>query len=103
MKKYGLHGKLTATAKNRQQLVSILLEASKLVSTASGCRLYLVSEDQKNNDSIWVTEVWDTKEDHDNALKQENVRALITKAMPLIAGQPEGGQVFTVLGGAGID
>lgn len=101
--KYGLHGKLMATAGNAEQLASILLEASRLVSSAEGCHLYFVSRDQSTRDAVWVTEVWNSKEDHDNSLKVEGVKELIARAMPLLAGQPERGQQLDVLGGKGID
>lgn len=97
MTKYGLHGKLQATPGNGQQLAHILLEASKLVSTAKGFGLYMVSLGQEDKDTVVVTEVWDSKEDHDESLKSEAVRALIGKAMPLLAEMPTGGQVLEVL------
>jgi len=73
MDKYGLHGKLTATAGNGDQLSAILLEASRLVSTDKGCHLYLVSQDNSDQDSVWVTEGWDSKEDHDSSLNVAGV------------------------------
>ena len=103
MSKYGLHGKLKSKAGSSGKLTQILLEASKLVSGAKGCRLYLVSKDKIDNDSIWVTEVWDSKEDHDNSLNDDGVRALISQAMPLIDGRPERGQELEILGGKGFD
>ena len=102
MNKYGLHGKLKATTGNGDQLANILLEAARLVSTAKGCHLYLVSKDKNDADAIWVTEVWDSKEDHDNSLKADEVKALIARAFPLLDGMPEKGQELEVLGGAGI-
>ncbi len=102
MNKYGLHGKLKATAGNGEKLSSILLKAANLVSTAKGCRLYIVSKDKEDEDAVWVTEVWDSKEDHDNSLKVEGVRELISQAMPLLNGMPQKGQELEVLGGAGI-
>lgn len=102
MKKYGLHGKLKATSGNGEKLANILLEASTLVSTAKGCYLYLVSKDKFEKDAVWVTEVWDSKESHDNSLKVEGVRELIGQAMPILDGQPEKGQELDVLGGAGL-
>lgn len=103
MDRYGLHGKLTATDGNQDQLTSILLEASELVSDAPGCHLYLISQDKTDPNSVWVTEVWDSKEDHDNSLKDEQVRALIMKALPLLDGKPEKGQELKVLGGTGVN
>lgn len=102
MNKYGLHGKLKANEGNRDKLASILLNASHLVSTAKGCHLYLISIDKNEADAVWVTEVWDSKEDHDNSLNVAGVRELISQAMPILAGMPEKGQVLEILGGAGI-
>lgn len=102
MNKYGLHGKLSATAGNGDKLASILLEAAKLVSTAKGCHVYMVSKDHSDEDAVWVTEAWDSKEDHDNSLQVAGVKELISQAMPLLNGRPEKGQELEILGGAGI-
>lgn len=102
MNKYGLHGKLKATEGNGNKLASILLDASRLVSTAKGCHLYLVSKDPNDDDTVYVTEVWDSKEEHENSLKVAGVRELISQAMPILAGTPQKGQELDVLGGAGL-
>jgi quinol monooxygenase YgiN len=102
MNKYLLHGKLKAKAGSGEQLSSILLQASQLISAVKGCQLYLISKDAKDKETTWVTEVWDSKEDHDNSLKLENVRALIGQAMPIIDGMPEKGQELELLGGFGL-
>lgn len=102
MRKYGLHGKLKASEGNGEQLAALLIEAAKLVSSAKGCHLYVVSKDELEKDAVWVTEIWDSKEDHDNSLKVDSVRELIAKAMPLLDVRPEKGQELEVLGGYGI-
>ena len=102
MNKYLLHGKLKAKQGHRDELATILIDASKLVATAKGCKLYVVGLDSNDLNSVYITEIWDTKEDHDNSLKVEGVRELIMKAMPLIDGQPMKGQEIEVLGGAGL-
>lgn len=103
MNKYGLHGKLTATAGNADKLAAILLQAAKLVVTADGCHVYLVSKDAATEDAVWVTEIWDSKEAHDNSLKVAGVRELIAQAIPLLAGPPQKGQELEILGGAGLN
>jgi quinol monooxygenase YgiN len=103
MHKYGLFGRLKAQPGKADELVSILLQASNLVSTAKGCHLYLVSKDTQGHDCIRITEVWDSKEDHDHSLDIQGVKELISQAMPLIAGQPEPPIILEVIGGAGID
>ena len=102
MNKYLLHGKLTAQDGYGEKLTSILLNASKLVSTAKGCILYIVSKDTADINSVWITEIWDSKEDHDNSLKVEGVNELISMAIPILNGQPQKGQELEVLGGKGI-
>lgn len=99
MNKYLLHGNFTAKTGHADELANILIEASKLVSTAKGNRLYVVSKDKNDPNSVYVTEIWDSKEDHDNSLKIDGVRELIMKAMPMIDGQPEKGQELEILGG----
>ncbi|MEX0778331.1 MAG: antibiotic biosynthesis monooxygenase family protein [Balneolales bacterium] len=80
--KYGLSGKFTANDGKADELASILLKASKLVSTAKGCQLYIISKDPQNENHVWVTEVWDSKADHNHSLHVEGVRELISKAIP---------------------
>jgi len=103
MKKYGLHGKFKVSTGNAEKLANILIKASDLVSTSKSCKLYVVSMDSTDENSVWVTEIWDSKEDHDNSLNVEGVRELIGQAMPLLDGKPEMGQVLDVLGGVGVN
>lgn len=98
---YLLHGKLTAKAGHRDELADLLIKSTKQ-GTLNGCRLYAISKDANDPNSVYITEIWDSKEDHDNSLKLEHVREAIMKAMPIIDGQPQKGQELEVLGGAGI-
>lgn len=100
--KYGLHGKLKALPGRGKALAEILLKASAMVASAPGCQLYIVSTDGELEDAVWVTEVWDSKEEHDKSLNVPGVRELIAQAMPLLDGMPEKGQEFDVIGGHGL-
>ena len=102
MHKYGYQGKIQATPGNGDRLAEILLQAAQVVETCKGCHLYIVSKDPDQADTIMITEVWDSKEDHDNSLQLAEVRALIGQAMPILNGPPQKGKEFEVLGGAGI-
>jgi quinol monooxygenase YgiN len=99
---YLLHGKLTAKAGQTDSLAEILLEASRLVSNAEGCKLYVIGKDPNEVNAVYVTEIWNSKEDHDNSLKIAGVRELIMTAMPIIDGIPQKGQELEILGGTGI-
>ena len=99
--KYGLSGKMTAKPGKGKELAYILVQASKLVSTAKGLHLYIVSVDATNPDVIWIMEAWDSKEDHDLSLRLPGTKELIAQAMPLMDGKPEG-TALEVLGGKGL-
>ncbi len=96
---YLLHGKLIAQPGSAEALANILLQASQLVAKASGCRLYVVGKSNDEPHAVYVTEIWDSKTDHDNSLKGNEVRALIMQAMPLLSGMPEKGQELGIIGG----
>lgn len=99
--KYGLFGKISAKENKIDELTEILLEASRGIAAAKGCHLYVVSRNNEEPNSVWVYEVWDSKEDHDDSLKLESTQKLIALAMPLLDGKPEG-KSFEVLGGLGV-
>ena len=82
-------------------LVAILLQAAEGVRTVKGCRLYIVSQDEKDPDTVHVFETWDSREDHDNSLKIEDSNALIAQAMPLLDGKTQG-MGLKVFGGVGL-
>ncbi len=103
MYKYGLSVKFKSTVNNGEKLSSILLKASELVSTAKGCKLYLVSLDSEDSDTVWTTEIWDSKEDHTNSLSIIGVKELISQAMPLLVTPPVKVKEIKILGGYGIN
>jgi quinol monooxygenase YgiN len=102
MNKYGLYGQLRSTKGNADKLVDILLQASKFLSSVKGCCIYIVSKDRSDKNIVHVTEIWDTKEDHDHSLGLQEIRDLISQALPLLDGNPEKGKELEVFGGKGI-
>lgn len=102
MTTYLLHGKLQAKKGHGNSLSSILLNASASMSSVKGCLLYAISKDELDEEATWVTEIWASREDHDNSLKLDAVKQLIAQAMPILDGMPQKGQELTVLGGKGI-
>jgi quinol monooxygenase YgiN len=80
---YGIIGQMKAVPGKRAQLVAILLEGTRAMP---GNPLYLIAEDLADPDSIWITEVWKTRTDHQNSLTLPGVQAAIAKGRSLIAG-----------------
>lgn len=79
---YGLIGKMKAVSGQRDALITILMEG---ISEMPGCLSYVVAQDMKDVDMIWVTEVWDSQESHKASLSLPVVQQAIAKAKPLIA------------------
>jgi len=95
---HGLIGKMNATPGQRDLLISILLEGT---AAMPGCLSYVVAKDSKDENGIWISEVWDNKESHAASLKLPSVQQAIAKARPLIAGMEQGTTTIPV-GGVGL-
>ena len=80
---YGLIGKMRAHPEKRDELLALLLAE---VGEMPGCFSYIVAKDGRDDDAIWITEVWDSEASHKASLAIPAVRATIARAMPLIAG-----------------
>jgi quinol monooxygenase YgiN len=95
---YGLIGKMTAVAGQRDALAAMLLDSTQGMP---GCLSYVIATDPADPDALWITEVWDNADSHKGSLKLPAVQAVIAKARPLIAGFSN--RVETVpLGGHGL-
>jgi len=97
---YGLFGKFAAQPGKRDELVTCLLQAARLLGRNSACIHYLVSTSDEP-EAVWVYEVWTSAAAHDASLEPEDVQALIQQARPLIAGMSDQMQL-TVHGGKGL-
>ena len=86
MSKFGLYGKITTHAGQRDALVAVLLEAAAALEDAPGCELYIVNVSATEPDAVWVTEVWSSQAAHEASLSRDEVKALIQRGRPLIAG-----------------
>jgi quinol monooxygenase YgiN len=80
---YGLIGKMKAFPGQRDALIAILLDG---VSGMPGCRSYVIATDPADADAIWITEVWESAEQHRASLSLPSVQGAIAKGRPMIAG-----------------
>ncbi|HEY0683613.1 MAG TPA: putative quinol monooxygenase [Steroidobacter sp.] len=95
---FGLIGKMTAAPGQREALIAVLLEGT---GGMPGCLSYIVARDVKDENAIWITEVWDSKESHAASLKLPAVQAAIAKGRPMIAGFSDG-VTTEPIGGVGL-
>jgi quinol monooxygenase YgiN len=97
---YGYNGSMKTKSGHRDDVVSILLAGADGLR-AAGCALYVVSVSDADDDTIWINEVWESKEHHDASLQLPEVKAAISKAMPMLTGEFTS-QELTVVGGLGL-
>ena len=97
---YGYIGSMKTQPGHRDDVVSILLSGLDSLR-AAGCDSYIVSVSDADEDTIWVTEVWQTKEHHKASLQLPETRAAIAKAMPMLTGDFTS-QELNVVGGLGL-
>lgn len=83
---YGLIGRMLSTPGRRDDLLVILLDGQVPMP---GCRSYVIARDPASEDGIWITEVWDSRAQHQASLQIAAVRDTIARARPLIAGFAE--------------
>jgi quinol monooxygenase YgiN len=95
-------GKLTALQGKGDELAEILLEAAGVLGADDACLLYVVNESADDPDTVWVAEAWRSQEAHRASLERDDVRALISRAGPLLAGSPEPIGVRPI-GGKGVE
>lgn len=95
---YGLISKMIAHDDKRDELISVLLDGT---AEMPGCLSYVISKDMTDENALWITEVWDSKENHQASLSLEAVKAAIATGKPLIAGFGERFET-TPVGGHGL-
>jgi len=97
---YGYIGSMRTTGGMRDEVIGILLSGADGLR-AAGCQLYAICTDPADADVIWVSEIWDSAEQHEASLQLPETRAAIGRAMPKLTGQFTG-QELIVVGGLGV-
>ncbi|SNX55652.1 quinol monooxygenase YgiN [Streptomyces sp. TLI_55] len=98
--RYGYIGSMKAKPGHRAEVVAVLVAGAEGLRKA-GCHLYVVTESATDADTVWVSEVWESKEHHDTSLQLPEAKEAISKVMPLLTGEFTG-QETHVAGGLGI-
>ena len=72
----GLIAKITLLPGRRDEMVEILKERA---AGMPGCFRYVVAKDASDENTIWVTEVWDSMASHDASLSLPAVKNAIPR------------------------
>ena len=97
---YGYLGSMKTKPGHRDEVAQILTGGADGLR-AAGCQLYVVGLAADDDVTIWVSEVWDSKEAHDASLQLPETRAAIGRAMPMLAGEFTS-QETVIAGGLGV-
>jgi quinol monooxygenase YgiN len=79
---YGLIVKMTIVPGKRDEMIAILKES---VADMPGCFSYVVAKDSADENTIWVSEVWDSVASHDASLSLPSVQSAIPKGKAIVA------------------
>jgi quinol monooxygenase YgiN len=96
---YGYLASMKTVPGRRDEVVAILLSGVDGLREV-GCDLYIVGLAPTDDVTIFVSEVWGSKEQHDASLQLPETKEAIAAAMPMLTGEFTGQEV-TVLGGLG--
>jgi quinol monooxygenase YgiN len=97
---YGYIGSMKTQPGKREEVVAILLSGLDGLEKA-GCIQYTVGVSLSDDVTIWVGEVWRSKEQHDASLQLPEVKDAIARAMPMLTGDFTREET-TVQGGIGL-
>jgi quinol monooxygenase YgiN len=80
---YGLIVKLKTVPGMRKELLRLLKEST---ADLPGCLSYIAAEDSVDEDTIWLTETWESEASHDASLLLPPVKNILSQARAIIAG-----------------
>jgi quinol monooxygenase YgiN len=88
----GRYVKMTAKAGRGQELAQVLLAVAGSLTETPGCELYVINRSPAEPDAVWVTELWRSQQELDDALealRTEAGQARLAEVMSLLDGAPE--------------
>jgi quinol monooxygenase YgiN len=97
---YGYIASMRTGMGHRDEVIDILLGGAGGLR-AAGCQVYAVCTDPTEADVIWVSEIWDSPEQHDASLLLPETKAAIAQVMPMLTGEFTR-QELSVVGGLGV-
>jgi quinol monooxygenase YgiN len=79
---WGMIAKITLLPGKRDEMIGILKESA---ADMQGCLSYIVAKDAADENTIWVTEAWDSMASHDASLSLPAVKNAIPRAKAIVS------------------
>ncbi len=84
MDKVARYGKSKAKPGRGGELARMLLDAAERMSSEPACELYLVNRQADDPDTVWVTELWRSREDLDRVIAGLRGSADVAAVMEIV-------------------
>jgi len=79
---WGLIVKITLLPGRRDEMIEVLKESA---TDMPGCLSYVVAKDTADENTLWVTEVWDSMASHDASLSLPAVKNAIPRGKAIVS------------------
>lgn len=79
---FGMIVKITAAPGKQNELIDLLKQSA---AGMPGCLSYVIAKDSKDENVLWVTEVWDSQASHEASLSLPAVKSAVPEARLRIA------------------
>jgi quinol monooxygenase YgiN len=79
---WGMIAKITLLPGKRDEMLQLLEESA---TDMQGCLSYVVAKDATDENTVWVTEVWDKMASHDASLSSPAVKNAIPRAKAIVS------------------
>ena len=79
---WGMIAKISLLPGERDEMIAILKESA---ADMHGCLSYIVAKDAADENTIWVTEVWDSMANHDESVSLPAVKSAIPRAKAIVS------------------
>ena len=79
---WGMIAKITLLPGRRDEMVEVLKQSA---AGMPGCLSYVVAKDAADENTIWVTEVWDSQASHDASLSLPAVKNAIPRGKAIVS------------------
>ena len=100
MSKHGLIDVLTCAPEDQDKLFDLLIHIAQHLENIDDCLYFVISKEVNNPSKIWVTELWTSKEAHDQSLADagSHIHDVISEAMTLVTDERQRATLRPILG-----
>ena len=97
----GRYAKMTAKPGQGEALAQKMLDVADALREVAGCELYVINRSAGEPDVIWVTELWQSQEQLDQALESPGAKESIQEVLDLVEREGSERVDLEPLGGVG--